>query len=111
MLGRVLPENFIYPLFLHTKDSNEKITSMPGCERHSVDSVMREVGEAIAEGVTNVILFPKIPEDVKTNAGRPPRPALPAALTAALTRFSCPPRTRALTSTNITCSLVHQYKY
>ena len=66
--NRVLPQNFIYPLFLHTKDQNEKIESMPGCERHSVDSVLNEVGEAVAEGVSNIILFPKIPDDIKTNA-------------------------------------------
>jgi len=41
---------------------------MPGCLRHTTDSVMREVGEALAEGVSNVILFPKIPDDVKTNS-------------------------------------------
>jgi len=66
--GSVVPQNFIYPLFLHTKDHNEKIDSMPGCERHSVESVMKEVGEAVNEGVSNIILFPKIPDDIKTNA-------------------------------------------
>jgi porphobilinogen synthase len=66
--NEVKPSNFIYPLFCHTKDYNEPILSMPGCDRHSEASVLKEVGEAIAEGVSNVILFPKIPEDVKTNA-------------------------------------------
>jgi len=66
--NEVKPSNFIYPLFVHTKDYNEEIASMPGCVRHTTDSVLREVGEALAEGVGNVILFPKIPEDVKTNS-------------------------------------------
>jgi hypothetical protein len=66
--NEVKPSNFIYPLFVHTKDYNEEIASMPGCLRHTTDSVMREVGEALAEGVSNVILFPKIPDDVKTNS-------------------------------------------
>jgi hypothetical protein len=66
--NEVKPSNFIYPLFVHTKDYNEEISSMPGCLRHTTDSVMREVGEALAEGVSNVILFPKIPDDVKTNS-------------------------------------------
>lgn len=66
--NEVKPANFIYPLFVHTKDYNEEISSMPGCLRHTTDSVMREVGEALAEGVSNVILFPKIPDDVKTNS-------------------------------------------
>lgn len=63
----VLPSNFIYPMFVHTKDYNEPIGPMPGCERHSAESVLREVGEARALGVTSVILFPKIPEELKTN--------------------------------------------
>jgi hypothetical protein len=44
-MDSVLPENFIYPLFIHTKDHNEKIDSMPGCERHSADSVLKEVNK------------------------------------------------------------------
>lgn len=64
----VTPSNFIYPLFIHTKDYNEDIEVMPGCQRHSVESVLKEVGEALALGVKSVILFPKIPDDVKTNA-------------------------------------------
>lgn len=66
--NEVKPSNFIYPLFVHTKDYNEPILSMPGCDRHTEASVLKEVGEALAEGVSNVILFPKIPDDVKTNA-------------------------------------------
>mmetsp|Transcript_46788 Transcript_46788/g.110976 ORF Transcript_46788/g.110976 Transcript_46788/m.110976 type:complete len:411 (-) Transcript_46788:31-1263(-) len=66
--NEVKPSNFIYPLFVHTGDSNEEIASMPGAFRHTTDSVMKEVGEAIAEGVSNVILFPKIPEELKTNS-------------------------------------------
>lgn len=64
----VSPSNFIYPLFIHTKDVNEPIEVMPGCERHSKESVLKEVGEAQALGVNSVILFPKIPDGVKTNA-------------------------------------------
>ena len=66
--NEVKPSNLIYPLFFHTKDQNEAIASMPGCERHTYDSVMKEVGEAVAEGVSNIILFPKVPEELKTNA-------------------------------------------
>lgn len=64
----VSPANLIYPLFVHGKSFNEDISVMPGCQRHSVDSVLKEVGEAQAVGVRSVILFPKIPDDVKTNA-------------------------------------------
>jgi len=64
----VTPANLIYPLFVHTEGENVPIPSMPGCVRHTVDSVLREVGEARALGVRSVILFPKIPEELKTNA-------------------------------------------
>eukprot|EP00177_Eucheuma_denticulatum_P001122 GFKZ01002031.1.p1 GENE.GFKZ01002031.1~~GFKZ01002031.1.p1 ORF type:complete len:400 (-),score=50.07 GFKZ01002031.1:474-1673(-) len=64
----VLPSNFIYPLFIHTKDYNEDIGPMPGCQRHSLESLLREVGEARALGVTSVVLFPKIPEELKSNS-------------------------------------------
>eukprot|EP00166_Cyanidium_caldarium_P006016 ctg_770.g206 len=40
---------------------------MPGCQRHSQASMLREVGEALALGVRHVILFPKIAEDLKSN--------------------------------------------
>lgn len=63
----VLPANFIYPLFIHTKDYNEDIVPMPGCERHSLDSLLKEVGEAEKLGVRSVVLFPKIPEELKSN--------------------------------------------
>lgn len=63
----VLPGNFIYPLFIHTKDYNEDISSMPGCQRHSVQSALKEVGEAAALGVKSVVIFPKIPDNLKTS--------------------------------------------
>jgi porphobilinogen synthase len=65
----VTPSNFIYPLFIHGEDSNQPIASMPGCERHSLDSMMREIGECCAIGVKSFVLFPKIPDDLKTNLG------------------------------------------
>jgi porphobilinogen synthase len=64
----VRPENFIYPLFIHTKEFNEPIESMPGCERHSVESALREVGEAEALGVRSIVIFPKIPDQFKSNS-------------------------------------------
>uniref|UniRef100_A0A7S0ZEF1 Delta-aminolevulinic acid dehydratase n=1 Tax=Timspurckia oligopyrenoides TaxID=708627 RepID=A0A7S0ZEF1_9RHOD len=64
----VTPANFIYPLFVHTKDYNEEIPSMPDCLRHSVESAMKEIGEARSLGVKSVIVFPKIPDELKTNS-------------------------------------------
>ena len=65
----VTPSNFIYPLFIHDEDFNTEIPSMPGCERHSLDSMVREVGEAYDLGVKTFVLFPKVPDELKTNLG------------------------------------------
>jgi len=65
----VTPSNFIYPLFIHDEDFNQKIESMPGCERHSLDSMLKEVGESYELGVKTFVLFPKVPDELKTNLG------------------------------------------
>lgn len=40
---------------------------MPGCFRHSLDNMLKEVGEAVSFGVRTFILFPKVPDSLKTN--------------------------------------------
>jgi len=65
----VTPANFIYPLFIHEEDFNQSIESMPGCERHSLKSMLTEVGEAYRYGVRSFVLFPKVPDELKTNLG------------------------------------------
>jgi porphobilinogen synthase len=65
----VTPSNFIYPLFIHDEDFCQDIASMPGCQRHSLDSMLREVGEAYQVGVRTFVLFPKVPDHLKTNLG------------------------------------------
>ncbi|MBL4850008.1 MAG: porphobilinogen synthase [Planctomycetes bacterium] len=63
------PEHFIYPLFVH-EEGNEAvpIASMPGCFRHTSESLLAEVEAALAVGVGSVVLFPKVPEDRKTKS-------------------------------------------
>eukprot|EP00557_Chaetoceros_sp_GSL56_P000024 CAMPEP_0176496006 /NCGR_PEP_ID=MMETSP0200_2-20121128/10968_1 /TAXON_ID=947934 /ORGANISM="Chaetoceros sp., Strain GSL56" /LENGTH=415 /DNA_ID=CAMNT_0017893939 /DNA_START=168 /DNA_END=1415 /DNA_ORIENTATION=- len=65
----VTPANFIYPLFIHDETFNQDIASMPGCERHSLDSMIKEVAEAYQFGVKTFVLFPKVPDELKTNLG------------------------------------------
>jgi len=65
----VTPNNFIYPLFIHDEDFNTPIPSMPGCERHSLDSMLKEVGESMELGVGTFVIFPKVPDELKTNLG------------------------------------------
>ena len=63
----VTPKDFIYPLFIHDEAGKEEISSMPGCFRHSEASMMAEIEEAISYGIGTFILFPKVPDDRKTN--------------------------------------------
>ena len=59
--------NFIYPLFVHDKDTNEAIDSMPGCTRWSINGLIQEAGEAHALGIPAVVIFPAITENLKTS--------------------------------------------
>lgn len=60
------PGHLIYPLFLQEGNLNEAISSMPGCQRWCVDDLVKEAGEAHALGVPAVVLFPRIPDELKT---------------------------------------------
>ena len=99
----VTPSNFIYPLFIHDESANVGIPSMPGCERHSLDSMVAEAKDAWQYGVRSFVIFPKVPDKLKTNRGEEaynpdgivPRLALALALalalTLTLTRWAAPP--------------------
>jgi len=63
----VAPSHFIYPLFIHDEEIIQEIPSMPGAFRHSLDSMMKEVEEAMGYGVKSFVLFPKVPDELKTN--------------------------------------------
>ena len=63
----VTPANFIYPLFIHDEEENQDIASMPGCQRHTLASMLKEVGEALELGVMSFVLFPKVDDALKTN--------------------------------------------
>ncbi|KAJ1436093.1 delta-aminolevulinic acid dehydratase [Ochromonadaceae sp. CCMP2298] len=65
----VTPRDFIYPLFIHEAQGKEEISSMPGTFRHSLKSMMEEVEEAVQYGVKCFILFPKVPDALKSNYG------------------------------------------
>jgi len=65
----VTPANFIYPLFIHDEASNVAISSMPGCERHSLSSMVAEAKDAYQYGVRAFVVFPKVPDAVKTVRG------------------------------------------
>lgn len=60
------PGDFVLPLFFHDKEVDEAIESMPGCTRWSLEGLVKEAGEALALGISSVVLFPAIEEGLKT---------------------------------------------
>ncbi|NJM38526.1 MAG: porphobilinogen synthase [Akkermansiaceae bacterium] len=61
------PADFILPLFFHEDAEDTPIASMPGVTRWSLESLVREAGEAHALGIPAVVLFPKIEESLKNS--------------------------------------------
>ena len=61
------PGNLIYPLFLQDGGENTPISAMPGCQRWCVEDLVKEAGEAHALGIPAVVLFPRIPDELKTS--------------------------------------------
>lgn len=60
------PQNFIYPLFIHRGDDDIPIGAMPGQRRLSPKGLIEEVRLARQDGVNAVVLFPAVPESLKT---------------------------------------------
>ena len=58
--------DFILPMFLHEEKVDTPIDSMPGVTRWSLESLVREAGEAHALGIPAVVLFPKIEKSLKS---------------------------------------------
>ena len=63
------PQHFIYPLFIHGDSGRIPITSMPGCDRLDLDSLLAEAEGALTDGVRAIVLFPATPEGLKTPHG------------------------------------------
>ena len=63
------PSNFIYPLFIRDEPTNVLIASMPGCERHSLASMVAEAKDAYQYGVRTFVVFPKVDDALKSNRG------------------------------------------
>ena len=64
------PEDFIVPLFVvEGKDVKEEISTMPGYYRLSLDNLAREVKELWNLGLKSILLFVKVPDELKDNKG------------------------------------------
>jgi porphobilinogen synthase len=83
-------DRFVYPLFVHEGRTEEPIDAMPGCERHSLEGLLREVEGALADGVRAIVLFPALPEECKSpgaEACYDPDGLVPRAIAAVKERF------------------------
>ena len=61
------PSNFIYPIFVHDGEEDIPIDSMPGQSRLGWKTGMIDkVREARAAGVNQVVVFPKTPDNLKS---------------------------------------------
>ncbi len=61
-------DDLIYPMFvLEGEGQREKVTSMPGVERISIDELLKEAEEIVQLGIPAIALFPVSPEEVKSD--------------------------------------------
>ncbi|CAK9165235.1 unnamed protein product, partial [Ilex paraguariensis] len=64
------PANFVYPLFIHEGEEDTPIGAMPGCYRLGWrHGLVEEVSKARDVGVNSVVLFPKVPDALKSPSG------------------------------------------
>lgn len=67
----VSPNDFLVPLFVvEGKGVKEEIASMPNYFRYSLDLLEKEVKELWNMGLKSVLLFVKVPDHLKDNAGK-----------------------------------------
>ena len=67
----ITPNDFIVPLFIiEGKNLKDEILSMPNYYRFSLDLVVKEVKELWAMGLKSVLLFVKVPDELKDNYGK-----------------------------------------
>ena len=63
--------DFIVPLFItEGKGIKEEIPSMPGYYRFSLDTLQKEIHEIVDLGLKSVLLFVKVPDELKDNEGK-----------------------------------------
>ena len=66
----ISPNDFIVPLFVvEGKGVKEEIASMPNYYRYSLDLLEKEVKELWKLGLKSVLLFVKVPDNLKDNKG------------------------------------------
>lgn len=67
----ITPNDFLVPLFVvEGKGVKEEIASMPNYFRYSLDLLEKEVQELWKLGLKSVLLFVKVPDNLKDNQGK-----------------------------------------
>lgn len=62
------PDDFIWPVFIiEGEDRIEKVESMPGVERMTIDRLLVQAGECVRLGVPAIALFPVTAPEAKTD--------------------------------------------
>ena len=65
------PHDFIVPMFvIEGSGIKEEILSMPNYYRFSLDLAVKEAKELWQMGLKSVLLFVKVPDELKDNAGK-----------------------------------------
>lgn len=66
----ITADNLIAPVFIiEGTNSKEEIASMPGYFRYSLDLAVQEIKELYEMGIKSVLLFCKVPDELKDNKG------------------------------------------
>ncbi|KAI9106465.1 hypothetical protein K1719_021993 [Acacia pycnantha] len=66
----ISPANFVYPLFIHEGEEDAPIGDMPGCYRLGWrHGLVEEVAKARDVGVDKILLYPKVPDALKSPTG------------------------------------------
>lgn len=58
--------DLIHPLFVHSRNEDEDIASMPGCRRLGSKGLLSEIERSLTLGVTCFVLFPSVDESLKS---------------------------------------------
>lgn len=64
-------DDLIYPMFvIEGEGAREKVESMPGIERVSIDELLKEAAELVSLGIPAIALFPVVGENKKSDDAR-----------------------------------------
>jgi porphobilinogen synthase len=88
---RLTVDNLIYPVFIiDGKNRTQKIDSMPGVERYTIDRLLTRAEECVQLGIPAMALFPAVETRLKTADGREavnPKGLVPRAVAALKKHF------------------------